>query len=102
MPRREKMSSADAAWLRMDRPTNRMVINSLLLFDQPVDWERVRAIVEERLVAPYPRFSQKVAQTGGPRGGIWWEDDEWFDIDRHLHRFALPAPGDRDALEALV
>ena len=31
------MSSADAAWLRMDRPTNLMVINGVLWFDEPVD-----------------------------------------------------------------
>ena len=28
-----RFSSADAAWLHMDRPTNLMVINSVLLFD---------------------------------------------------------------------
>jgi hypothetical protein len=27
------MSSADAAWLRMDRPTNLMIVNSVLWFD---------------------------------------------------------------------
>jgi len=31
------MSHADAAWLRMDRPTNLMVINALLWFDQAPD-----------------------------------------------------------------
>ena len=34
----EAMSGADAAWLRMDRPTNLMVINAVLLFDEPIDW----------------------------------------------------------------
>ena len=34
------MSTADAAWLRMDRPTNLMIVNSVLWFDEPVDWER--------------------------------------------------------------
>jgi len=31
------MSHADAAWLRMDRSTNLMVINSLMWFDEPPD-----------------------------------------------------------------
>ena len=34
----EVLSAADAGWLHMDRPTNLMVINCVLLFDQPVDW----------------------------------------------------------------
>jgi hypothetical protein len=37
-----RLSSADAAWLHMDRPTNLMVINTVLLFEQPVDWEQVQ------------------------------------------------------------
>src|ERR1700716_1189250 len=35
---------------------------------------------------------------GPPR----WVDDERFDLDAHLHRIALPAPGDQAALEELV
>jgi len=34
---RHRMAPADAAWLRMDRPTNLMVINALLWFDQAPD-----------------------------------------------------------------
>ena len=43
------MSSADAAWLHMDRPTNLMVITGALWFDEPVDWERVREVIATRL-----------------------------------------------------
>ena len=57
-----RLSSADAAWLHMDRPTNLMVINSVLLFDQPVDWERVKQVTQLRLVDRYPRFRQHALQ----------------------------------------
>jgi WS/DGAT/MGAT family acyltransferase len=97
-----RMPSADAAWLRMDRSTNLMVINSLLMFDAPIDWPRVREIIGARLVDRYPRFRQHVVEAGGPRGGVFWEDDPHFDIDLHLHHLALPAPGDREALQELV
>lgn len=30
----DRLSSADAAWLHMDRPSNLMVINSVQLFDE--------------------------------------------------------------------
>lgn len=47
------MSAADAAWLHMDRPTNLMVVNGVLWFDEPVDWERCRAVFGERIVARF-------------------------------------------------
>ena len=55
------MSSADAAWLRMDRPTNLMIVNSVLWFDEPVDWDRCRTVFLERLVACFDRFRQRAA-----------------------------------------
>jgi diacylglycerol O-acyltransferase / wax synthase len=39
MANRHPMLAADAAWLHMDRPTNPMVINSVLWFDQPLERE---------------------------------------------------------------
>jgi diacylglycerol O-acyltransferase len=34
----ERMASADAAWLHMDRPDNLMVVNSVAWTDRPLDW----------------------------------------------------------------
>ena len=102
MAHRERMPSADAAWLRMDRPTNLMVINGVMLFEEQVDWDRVKEVIEERMVDRYPRFRQRVVETRGPRGGAFWEDDPHFDIGLHFHHLALPAPGDREALQELV
>jgi diacylglycerol O-acyltransferase len=95
------MSPADAAWLRMDRATNLMVINSLMWFDETPDWDRLRANHVARIVERFPRFRQ-IARPGGPLGGPQWEDDPRFDPDEHFHRIALPAPHDRTALRALV
>ena len=96
------MHSADAAWLHMDRPTNLMVVNSVLWFDEPMDLERSREVVRERMVEAFPRFRQRVVE---PRAGVglpYWEDDPNFNLDRHLHHIALPAPGDSRALQELV
>ena len=46
---RRRFSSADAAWLHMDRPTNLMVINSVMLFDEP---RRLGALPRGRAGAP--------------------------------------------------
>ncbi len=95
------MSHADAAWLRMDRPTNLMVINALLRFDTAPDWDAVQAVVMERIVDRFPSF-RRIAKSGGPLGGAHWEDDPNFDPEAHIHRVALPAPHDEAALRELV
>jgi diacylglycerol O-acyltransferase / wax synthase len=98
----EHLSSADTAWLHMDRPTNLMVINSLLLFDQPVDWERVKEITQRRLVDRYPRFHQRVVENRMPLRTPTWEDDPDYALEHHMHHLALPAPGDAASLQELV
>jgi WS/DGAT/MGAT family acyltransferase len=86
----------------MDQPTNLMVITGVNWFDETPDWDRVRGLVRERLVEPYPRFRQRVVEGTPPLSGPHWEDDPNFDLDLHLHHVALPAPGDRRALASLV
>ena len=98
----DRLSSADAAWLHMDRPTNLMVINSVLLFDEPVDWAEVREITQRRLIDRYPKFHQRVVESRLPLLPPSWEDDPDFAIEHHMHHLALPAPGDAAALQELV
>jgi diacylglycerol O-acyltransferase len=95
------MPAPDAAWLHMDRPTNLMVINSVLWFDEPVDWERVKLTFKHRMVDRFPRFTQRAVE-GGPLAGPHWEDVADFDAGLHMHRLALPAPHDQTALQELV
>ena len=97
-----RLSTADAAWLHMDRPTNLMVINSVMLFDEPVDWERYKEVVQTRLVDPYPRFRQRVVESRFPLLPPSWHDDPDYALEHHLHHLGLPAPGDRAALQDLV
>ena len=95
MIKREKMSSVDTAWLRMDRPTNLMMIVGVLMFEGAVDYERLKATIASRL-APFRRFRQRVVVDAS---GAWWEDDPAYDIEAHLHRVALPGKGDKEELE---
>jgi diacylglycerol O-acyltransferase len=95
------MPNADAAWLHMDRPTNRMVINAVLWFDAPVAADGLRRVLGERIVDRFPSFRQRAVERG-PLGGAAWEDDPDFDLDLHFHHLALPSPGDRRALQTLV
>ena len=92
------MASADAAWLHMDRPTNLMVINSVLWCDEPIDWDVCREVFSERMVDRFDRFRQRPVE--GPTGPHWQDAD--LDLDLHFHRVALPHPGDRRTLQEFV
>jgi diacylglycerol O-acyltransferase len=98
MAKRERISSVDTAWLRMDRPTNLMMIVGVMMFDGPLDFDRLKRTIESRLL-PYRRFRQRAVQE---LTGAWWEDDENFDLDCHLHRTALPGKGGKEELQKLA
>lgn len=97
----EPLAPADAAWLRMDRPENPMVIAGLFRFAGFLEPERARALLDERLL-PLPRFRQRVVDRGGLRHLPAWDEDPAFDLDRHLVPLALPEGAGEDALHALV
>ncbi len=92
------LDPVDAAWLRMETPTNPMTILVVLWTASPVSVEVVRARLAA-LVARFPRFRQAVVER---RTGPAWEDDPAFSVEAHLHHVALPAPADRAALAALA
>ncbi len=95
---RHPMSAADAAWLRMDTPTNLMVVTAAQWFDRPLDPARVAEVLQERMIDQFPRFSQRVVDDRG----LWWEDVEDFDIHARIKRMTLPAPAGRAELEKAV
>jgi WS/DGAT/MGAT family acyltransferase len=96
--RREPMSRVDTAWLRMERPTNLMMITGVLMFDTPMPIERLRKVIKQRFLS-YPRFRQKAVD--GSTGAIW-EDDADFDLDWHVRLSALPGRAGKRELERFV
>ncbi len=98
MPQRERMSSVDTAWLRMDSSVNLMMIVGVLIFDGAVDFARLKRTLEFRLLS-YRRFRQRVVQE---TTGAWWELDPNFDIDSHVLRVSLPGKGGKAELERYV
>ncbi len=97
--KRETFSNVDAAWLRMDTPTNMAMITGVFFFDQPLDFKRLQVTIERRFLT-IPRFRMRVKRpaVGLPR----WEMDPHFNLSAHLHRIALPYPADDAALEELT
>ncbi len=102
MAGREPMSSVDRAWLLMDDPTNPMVINGFWIFREPLNYEHVLAVLEERLLVE-ERFRQRVVEDRGAfRTRSYWQTDPEFDLRAHVERIMLPAPGDTETLNSTV
>lgn len=94
------MSSVDRMWLRMDDPTNLMMITGVMLFDEPLERGDVLQVLEERLLT-IPRFAQRVHP--GQRGARhFWAPDPALDLDWHLQEVELDPPGDDRTLQGLV
>jgi len=97
--RRERMSTVDTAWLRMDAPSNLMMIVAVLLFERPMEAARLRATIESRMLS-YRRFRSRVVHEFG---AAWWQEQE-VDLDYHIVRCRLKRarPDNKAALEQLV
>ena len=100
MEQRRRLGVQDALWLEMDRPNNLMVVDSVVWTAQPLDFAKVRAVVEERLLNRYPVFRSKAVRDDD--GSWWWELDDDFDFDNHVALISLNKPDDPRALQDLV
>ena len=98
MPSRERVSPVDTAWLRMDRPSNLMQIVGVMLFDRPLDIDRLREAITTRMLC-HRRFVQCVVASAE---GYWWKDDPRFDLDNHLHRATLDGAAGKAELQEYV
>ncbi len=97
----ETMSNVDTAWWHMERPTNLMMITGIMTLSAPIDFDRMKQIFEQRFLR-FDRFRQRVVDSRAALSSPQWEFDPHFDLRSHLHRVALPAPGDQTALQELV
>ena len=78
MADRRQLGVQDALWLEMDRPNNRMVVDSVIWTAEPLDWSRVRQVIEDRLSTRYPVFRSLAVKDRD--GSWWWELDDDFDF----------------------
>nr|WHW29677.1 putative wax ester synthase/acyl-CoA:diacylglycerol acyltransferase [uncultured bacterium] len=95
---KEPLSKVDTAWLRMEEPTNLMMITGIMLLSEPMNIERFKTTIERRFLS-FKRFRQRAVDN--PRGA-YWEIDPDFDIDLHIRRSALPGTADLAELQDYV
>ena len=93
----ERMSKVDTAWLRMDSPTNLMMILGVWILRPGINLPALSERVRERLL-PYRRFVQS-AHTDAT--GAHWLDDPDFRLERHVLAHRLPARRGQNAQAAL-
>ncbi len=96
----EQLSMLDTMFLELEQfdESAHMHIGAALVFDPlpgdaTPDIGTLRKYVGER-IGMLPRFRQQLSATqAGPLTWLTWEPAEAFDLDSHLHRATLPAPG---------
>jgi WS/DGAT/MGAT family acyltransferase len=96
--RRDKLSPVDNAWLRMDRPANLMMICGVLIFGEPLDAARVRAVLSRRFLR-FARFRERPVERDG---AAYWQAATPFRLDRHFIVTRLPGDGGERALQDYV
>jgi diacylglycerol O-acyltransferase / wax synthase len=93
----ERMTKVDTAWLRMDSPSNLMMIVGVWSLKPSIKYEELCRRVQERLLK-YNRFRQRVVED---TAGATWVEDTDFDIARHVLREKLPKHAKGKAQAAL-
>jgi diacylglycerol O-acyltransferase / wax synthase len=97
---RRRLGVQDALWLEMDRPNNLMVVDSVIWTSEPLDWSRVRQVIDERMSRRYSVFRSRAVRDDD--GHWWWEEDPHFDLDNHVDHVTLDDPHDPRSLQSLV
>jgi diacylglycerol O-acyltransferase / wax synthase len=99
----DRLSPLDASFLFMEESTTGMHVGGLMTFDATpgFDPDRFVALIGQRL-AGVPRYRQKIRDVPAHLGLPVWVDDSAFELDYHVRRSALPAPGSDAQLRELV
>jgi diacylglycerol O-acyltransferase / wax synthase len=102
----QRLSGLDASLLRLEtrvQPNTASALWDLDISTMPggYSFERFRDKLAERIPA-LPEFRMKLADSPLNLDTPVWVDDPDFDLDNHLHRIKLPAPGGRRELSNLA
>ncbi|MFC4000447.1 wax ester/triacylglycerol synthase family O-acyltransferase [Prauserella oleivorans] len=100
----DRLSALDASFLYVEEPTTPMHVGSVAVFERPrggFDYDALLALISQRL-GYLPRYRQRVVPVPAHLARPVWADDVDFDLNYHVRRSALPAPGADDQLFELV
>jgi diacylglycerol O-acyltransferase len=93
----ERLSGLDASFLYLESSAQLLHVCGIILLDPETipggySYETFKDELERRITG-VPMFHRKLKQVPlGIDHPVWVNDDD-FDIDRHIHRMAVPSPG---------
>jgi diacylglycerol O-acyltransferase len=95
----QRLSGLDASFLYLETAAQPLHVCSVLEIDTSTipggyGFDRMREALGLRIKA-MPEFREKLADNRFNLDHPVWVEDHDFDVDRHLHRIALPSPGGR-------
>ncbi len=102
----DRLSGLDASFLYLESGAQLMHVCGLIVVDPETipggyDFETFKKELSER-VSDVPMFNRKLKLVPGGIDFPVWVVDEEFDIDRHVHRLAVPSPGGERELSEVV
>jgi diacylglycerol O-acyltransferase len=98
----DRLTGLDSSFLHLERAGAHMHVASTILFEgSPPSHEEFRDHIESRLHL-VPRFRQKLRFVPLNQGRPVWVDDPYLNLDYHVRRTALPAPGSEEQLRNLA
>ncbi|CAB4957482.1 unannotated protein [freshwater metagenome] len=96
--RSDRLTAVDAGFLHQEGPASHMHIGGLTVFEgPPPPFTEVLETIRGRLHL-LPRYRQRLEHAPLGSGNPVWIDDPAFNLEYHVRRTALPAPGKRDQL----
>jgi diacylglycerol O-acyltransferase len=102
----DRLSGLDASFLYLETPAQLMHVCGLIVLDPstmptPYTFEGIQAEIDRR-VKDVPAFTRKLRRVPLGLDHPIWVRDKQFDVERHVHRLALPQPGGYKELVTLA
>jgi WS/DGAT/MGAT family acyltransferase len=98
----ERLSTVDALFLELEDRQAHMHVGACAVFEgPPPPFRDFLKLIEARL-SSVPRYRQRVLPVPFKQGRPVWIDETQFDLEYHVRRTALPAPGGDSELKKLV
>ncbi len=98
----QQLSGLDDSFLNWETPSTPLHVASVTIIDgDDYDYDRFARHVESRLHL-LPPFTRRLVEVPFGIDHPYWVEDPDFDLEFHLRRIALPAPGDDHQLAEQV
>ncbi|MHB1988553.1 MAG: WS/DGAT/MGAT family O-acyltransferase [Acidimicrobiales bacterium] len=100
----QRLSGLDAMFFYLETPSSHMHVMGVYVIDpgdKEVTFESIRSMVESRLALAV-QFRRRLVEVPFKLAHPLWIEDSGFDLDYHVRRAALPAPGGARELEDFV